>query len=105
MDATTRRAGLAGLQERLAECSPEEIAMLIPREVLLEAVGDYLCFGGSTYYAEGGWEDYLGRASSVEEAEALVASKRAEWGQIVHGGKIIRAGEPFLRGGWDWSDY
>ena len=49
----------------------------------------YLAFGGTIYYAKGGWSDFLGDAETVEEAEALADVKDSfgdseyEWAQIV----------------------
>jgi hypothetical protein len=38
----------------------------------------YLAFAGSSYYADGGWLDFVGYAATKEEAVAIAKAKCAE---------------------------
>lgn len=42
-----------------------------------------LLFAGSTYYPEGGWDDFVGEFGSVEEALAAVADALVDWAHVV----------------------
>lgn len=55
----------------------------------------YLTFGGSSYYADGGWLDFKGCGDTIEEAASL-ATRMAEhdaidWWHVVdsQSGKIV----------------
>jgi len=54
----------------------------------------YLVFSGNVYYPCGGWKDYKGSYSSLEEAvdaaKASTNSDSATWWQVVHDGNIVQ---------------
>ena len=43
----------------------------------------YLLFAGDEYYPIGGWEDFLGAYSSLEEANDRLFGTPCDWWQIV----------------------
>jgi hypothetical protein len=52
----------------------------------------FLVFAGDTYYPKGGWEDYKGKAETMEDALLLIAQINCDWWQIVHGDYIVKKG-------------
>lgn len=57
-------------------------------------MNDYLVFVGAEHYPEGGWEDFIGRYPTLEEARAAAAveADKGWWWHIVHDYKILERG-------------
>ena len=47
----------------------------------------YLVFAGDWYYPDGGWEDFVGSADTLEKARALLT--KCDWYHIVYDGEIV----------------
>ncbi len=76
-------------------------------------VGPYLLFGGSGYYALGGWVDFKGYFSSSEEAKAWLDKEEPAdvfmWAHLVYESKIIAwaSGSDSFKSvhpEWEWRD-
>jgi hypothetical protein len=53
----------------------------------------FLLFGGSLYYPLGGWSDYQGAFTTMEEAEEAALNGQYEWWHVVKFGRgIIKFG-------------
>lgn len=44
----------------------------------------YFVFAGSNHYPSGGWNDYIGVCSSLEDAYKMLARRSFDWAQIVN---------------------
>jgi hypothetical protein len=47
----------------------------------------FIAFGGDYYYPRGGWDDFLGTAQTLEDAQAL--RKDHDWFHVVEIGRGI----------------
>lgn len=70
----------------------------------------YLLFSGSNFYPEGGWVDFNGYFSSVEDCKKHLENLHEEtwckWAHIVHKDKVIlcASGNPNFRiKEWIWN--
>lgn len=61
---------------------------------------NYLLFAGTDYYPLGGFADWIGGYSSIEEAKAAALSvfSKTQWQQIVHYDPHTGTSEQ-----WEWS--
>lgn len=66
----------------------------------------YIAFVGSTYYPEGGWDDFAGDFDDPDEAAADVQSNDWNWGHVIDltTGKCVRQGHKrWDNDEWAWE--
>jgi hypothetical protein len=52
----------------------------------------FFIFAGMQYYPFGGWKDFKGTASTLEEALQVITVRNWEWWHIVHDLSIVKSG-------------
>ncbi len=55
----------------------------------------YLVFAGDTYYPRQGWNDYVGKFDTCDEAREAALKQKSDWWQIVDLSTMSL---------WDWND-